>query len=133
MTSQHGSFVRWQATTIAQMGFVGNLVLMLAVAALGFGLTSAKEVCFTRQCWPRCFLVVGCLSMVASIGIGLWWAVNRLCDFRLTARIARLRSDGLNGVRPCLGTHERVPRSSENVHGDCSAGNSARSELASLC
>lgn len=88
--NQTGRFVRWQATAIAQMGFVGNLILGLAVAALGFGLNSAKEGRYSHECWARCLLVLGCISILASISTGICWAVNRLKDFRITAQIAKL-------------------------------------------
>ena len=37
--AQNDRFIRWQATTIAQFGFVNNVFLVLATGALGFSLT----------------------------------------------------------------------------------------------
>jgi hypothetical protein len=48
--SSEGSFVRWQAITIAQLGFTSNLILTLAVAALGFALTLVKDSDVIASC-----------------------------------------------------------------------------------
>jgi len=83
------SFIRWQGVTITQMGFVMNLVLTLSVGSLGFGLSLVKDQVIAGW-WGRC-LPSGCLCLLLSIALGIWGAVNRLVDFRITTRIARVR------------------------------------------
>src|SRR5712691_6093776 len=91
--SKEGSFVRWQAITITQMGVTVSLILTLSTAALAFALTTSKDPIIRGHGWGRCFLVMGGLSLLASIGCGIWCVLNRLKDFRTTAQIARRRED----------------------------------------
>jgi hypothetical protein len=86
-----GSFVRWQAITITQLGYAVNLVLTFATASLGFVLSMVKDRDFTPNCWGRCFLDFSGLALGVSVAVGLWCVVNRLSDFRVTAKIARFR------------------------------------------
>src|SRR5258708_26045545 len=86
-----GSFVRWQAITIAQLGFTSNLILTLAVGALGFALTLVKDADVIASCWARCLLVLSIVGLLISLALGIWCALNRLADFRMTAQIARGR------------------------------------------
>ena len=89
--SKEGSFVRWQAITISQMGLAVSLILTLATASLGFAFTLSKDPVIRGHCWGRCFLLLGLLSQLVSIGFGIWCVLNRLKDFRTTAHIARER------------------------------------------
>src|SRR6266436_12053 len=91
MASHEGSFVRWQAITIAQLGFTSNLMLTLAVATLGFSLTLVKDDDITTCCWPKYLLVLSILGLLISLAFGIWCALNRLASFRETAQIARGR------------------------------------------
>ena len=87
------SFVRWQAVTRNQFSTVSNLVLGLATGLLAFlvsGLTSLQPMC-------TCLRIVSTASaalLALSVVLAVWCAINRLYDFRATARIARLRSLG---------------------------------------
>jgi hypothetical protein len=89
--SKEGSFVRWQAVTITQMGNAVSLILTLATASLGFALTLARDREIQNHGWGRCFVLLGGLSLVMSIGVGIWCVLNRLEDFRTTAQIAHRR------------------------------------------
>jgi hypothetical protein len=88
----NGSFVRWQANTAAQLGYTIGLFLTLAIASLGYALSSAQK-------WPRgdwicltyLLLSTSIVALLSSIGCGLFCTVNRLRDFRLTTKIARCR------------------------------------------
>lgn len=91
--SKEGSFIRWQAISITQMGVAVSLILTLATASLGFALTLSKDQSILGHCWGRSFLVMAGLSLLASIGLGIWCVLNRLEDFRITARIARRREE----------------------------------------
>jgi len=80
-------FVRWQATTIAQFGFVNNLLVVLATAALGFALTEVDTALAGR--YGRRALYLSLLALLVSVACGVGCAINRLLDFRATAKIAR--------------------------------------------
>lgn len=87
------SFVRWQGITRDYFSSVSNLVLGLAAGLLAFlvsGLSSSQPT-------TTCLLVVGtfALALLAiSVSLAVWCAINRLRDFRATAKIARSRSKG---------------------------------------
>jgi len=42
----------------------------------------------------KCTFSVALLSLLASIGLGIWCVVNRLRDFRATKEVARKREKG---------------------------------------
>ncbi len=87
-------FTRWQAIQITQLGFVSNLMLGFAVAALGLWVSLLRDTCFQPDCWAKRLFLVSGISVSASIGFGIWCSLNRLCDFRITAGIARGKWDG---------------------------------------
>ena len=85
------SFNRWQAATIAQFTHATNLILGLAVGALGFQVTQIQALTFkvvTR--WDYSGLLAA-LAFLFSVAFGIWLVVNRLLAFRGTAKVARLR------------------------------------------
>ena len=86
----HESFVRWQGITRDYFTAISNLVLGLSTGLLAFLLASLLS-----QPATRCISVIGTVSLIflsASVGIAVWCAINRLRDFRATAKIARARS-----------------------------------------
>ena len=89
-----GSFVRWQSLTIAQLTYSVNLILGLAVAAFGFQVTLLLNEEFHPAGWQKCAFGAAMLTLLLSIGIGIWCVINRLRDFRATTRAARLREKG---------------------------------------
>jgi len=90
-TDAQASFVRWQSVTRDYFSSTSNLVLGLATGLLAFlvsGFASSQPI-------AKCLLIVGTISLVllaSSVALAVWCAINRLRDFRATARIARLRS-----------------------------------------
>jgi hypothetical protein len=80
-------FVRWQATTIAQFGFVNNLLIALATTALGFALTQVAKT--TVANYGRLTMWLSIVALLVSVTCGVGCAIHRLIDFRSTARIAR--------------------------------------------
>lgn len=90
-----GSFVRWQAVTIAQLTYAVNLLLTFAVAALGFlAALLAGEKFALAASWQKCLFSLSLLLLGSSILFGLWVVVNRLRSFRATMRAARARENG---------------------------------------
>lgn len=82
------SFVRWQGITRDYFTAISNLVIGLSTGLLAFLLTSL----FSSQSTIRCISVLGTISLIflaSSVGIAVWCAINRLRDFRATAKIAR--------------------------------------------
>lgn len=88
-----GSFVRWQSITIAQLTYSVNLILGFAVATLGFQVTLLLNEKFLPVGWQKCIFSLSMLTVLMSIGFGIWCVINRLRDFRATMRAARLRED----------------------------------------
>jgi hypothetical protein len=86
-----GSFVRWQSTTIAQLTYSINLILGLATAALGFQIALLLNQSFQPVGWQKCAFGISMLMLLLSIGMGIWCVINRLQDFRVTTKVARLR------------------------------------------
>lgn len=89
-----GSFVRWQAITINQFGFIVNLLLAFAVAALGLWVSLLRDSCFQPRCLAKAFFTCFAMCDAASILCGLLCCFNRLSDFRLTEEIAWDRDHG---------------------------------------
>lgn len=86
-----GSFVRWQSITIAQLTYSVNLILGLAVAALGFQVSLLLNEQFHPTGWQKYAFGASILTLLLSIGFGIWCVINRLRDFRATLVVARLR------------------------------------------
>lgn len=86
-----GSFVRWQSITIAQLTYSVNLVLGLAVAALGFEIALLLNQQYSPIGWQKCAFFLSVLLLFLSSGLGIWCIINRLRDFRATMRAARMR------------------------------------------
>jgi hypothetical protein len=90
------SFVRWQATTISQLGYAINLILSLSVASLGFSLLLIKDQDFRPGFWTRLLIDLSVAFLILSVCVGVGCVINRLQDFRKTASIARDRKDWQN-------------------------------------
>jgi hypothetical protein len=93
------SFVRWQAITIAQLGFVIGLLLSIAIAMLGFAFTQIKDATWSPTPCEKFVFSGGLVLLTLSIAFALICAINRLCDFRQTTRIARDREKWLGEGR----------------------------------
>ncbi|WP_144900707.1 hypothetical protein [Luteimonas cucumeris] len=90
-TEDQESFVRWQGVTRDYFSSVSNLILGLSTGLLAFLVSGLAS----QQATTTCLLILGTISLVllaASVVLAVWCAINRLRDFRSTARIARLRS-----------------------------------------
>jgi hypothetical protein len=89
-----GSFVRWQSLTIAQLTYAINLILGLSVAALGFQITLLINERFNPVSWQKCVFFLSLLILLLSVGFGIWCVINRLRDFRVTTKVARMCEQG---------------------------------------
>jgi hypothetical protein len=88
-----GSFTRWQSITIAQLTYAINLILGFSVAALGFQIAIILNEKFNPVSWQKCAFLFS-MSLLASVGFGIWCVINRLLDFRATTKVARMREKG---------------------------------------
>jgi hypothetical protein len=91
LAEHRGSFVRWQAITIAQLGYVIGLLLSIATAMLGFAFTQVKDATWSPNPCEKFVFSGGLVLLTLSIAFALACAINRLCDFRETTKIARDR------------------------------------------
>jgi hypothetical protein len=85
-----GSFIRWQGRAIEQLGFVNNVLLVLATGILLFQIQLIVGGASFGFCEKWVVLLSSCLFFL-SIIFGCWLAYNRLNSFRLTSQIARKR------------------------------------------
>lgn len=106
MATHEGSFVRWQAIALEQLGYAVGLILTFAGASLGFGFALAKDQNYTPTCWSKAFVIAGLSSLLLSLGLGVWCVINRLRDFRETRGIARDREEW---------EREKIPESEINA------------------
>lgn len=88
MAEQGESFVRWQGITREQFTVATSVILGLAVSALGYQAAALLDDKVTRVSFGQFGCVV---SLAISVGAGICLVINRLHDFRLTTRLARLR------------------------------------------
>jgi hypothetical protein len=88
------SFIRWQGRTIEQFGYALNLILGLSVAALGYELSFLLNKEFDKNCLQIFCSLISLFFLFFSILFGLWCVVDRLRNFRVTAKVAYKREDG---------------------------------------
>lgn len=88
-----GSFMRWQSITIAQLTYAINLILGFSVATLGFLLAILLGDKFNPVSWQKCVFSLSLILLSASVIFGVWVVINRLRDFRATAKAARKREE----------------------------------------
>lgn len=91
--ADNDSYVRWQNIRITQLGFANNLIILLAVALLGFGISFLKDIT-TLNSYQKFFFWCGSTLVLTSIGFGIVVIINRLDDFKKTAQISRKRETG---------------------------------------
>jgi hypothetical protein len=98
MISGNESFVRWQNITITQLGYTINLILALTIAVLGFLVSFMlnKDFVSVLVLWQKYLFLIALLSLGVSFILGILCIVSRLCDFRMTTKIARKRENAVN-------------------------------------
>lgn len=85
------SFVRWQAIMLAQMTYVLDLILGIAIAVLGFQVALLRSDGFSPVSIQKCVFSISLFLTCVSIAAGVAVVINRLWDFRMTTRAARSR------------------------------------------
>jgi len=89
MLTRADRFQRWQKMTLDQMGYALNLFLTLTVAALGYWSFLLKDPSFRPSPAAGGFMIAAVIALGISALVGLSSVINRLSDFRSTARRAR--------------------------------------------
>lgn len=79
---------RWRKIAIDQLGYVLNLTLTFTVAALGYLFVLLEKKDFVPEASAKCFTKLSLLVLALSAICGYVCALNRLWDFRGTARRA---------------------------------------------
>jgi len=99
-------FTHWQQRTIEQLGFSINLILTLALGALGY-LLAKYDKTNTARLSKYTFVITSILLLLALL-FGIVASITRLYDFRFTARIIRQQSeverDRLRAITDRLGS-----------------------------
>jgi 4-hydroxybenzoate polyprenyltransferase len=89
-TEDSERFRSWQKTTIDQLGYTINLFLTFGVAALGYCFALLRGTDFPESS-ARCLMSLTLITLGLSLLSGVLCTLNRLADFRGTAR--RIRQD----------------------------------------
>lgn len=77
---------RWRKITLDQMSYVQNLTLTFAVAALGYWFVLVQSEAFKPATSAKVFMILSLIALAGSGMSGFSCAINRLLDFRGTAR-----------------------------------------------
>lgn len=84
-------FIRWQGVTITQLSYSINLILTFSVAALGFGVSLLLSEKFNPTICQAYAYFASLFLLLVSGAFGIWCTINRLRDFRATAKICNIK------------------------------------------
>ena len=93
MAAENDRSQRWQKIAIDQLGYALNLVLAFTVAGLAYCFALLKDPGFIPGSSAKVWTKVSLLALTLAATFGLACVVNRLWDFRNTARRARKESE----------------------------------------
>jgi hypothetical protein len=79
---------RWRKIAIDQLGYALNLTLTFAIATLGYCFVLLKEKDFLLVSSAKCTMILSLSALALSAICGFICVLNRLLDFRGTARRA---------------------------------------------
>ncbi|PIQ06258.1 MAG: hypothetical protein COZ36_01045 [Piscirickettsiaceae bacterium CG_4_10_14_3_um_filter_44_349] len=101
--NKNEKFIRWQGVAITQLSYSINLILTFSVAALGFGVSLLVSEKFNPTICQAYAYFGSLFLLLVSGAFGIWCTINRLRDFRATAKICNLkRKDEDNSELPEL-------------------------------
>ena len=86
------SFIRWQEIRVRQFGFVNYLLILLSSALLSFQLKYIIEG-INLTYYLAVYFNTSMILMIFSTIIGVTLSYNRLCLFKKTCKIAKMRED----------------------------------------
>ena len=90
-TDRNEKFSRWQGITMTQLSYSINLFLTFSVASLGFCVSLLFNENLNTSTCQVYFYFHSLFLILASGGFGVWCTINRLRDFRASAKIANLK------------------------------------------
>ena len=91
--NDNDSFQRWQETSLKQLGFTTNLILTINTAVLVYLIDQISSPQFCILGNPKIFYTGGFFILGISFVLGIVINITRLYDFRITAKIARNKSN----------------------------------------
>jgi hypothetical protein len=97
-SSKDEKFIRWQGIAITQLSYSINLILTFAVAAIGFSVSLLLNENFKPTSYQAYAILISLLLLLISGALGIWCTINRLRDFRATAKITNLKRKEGNEV-----------------------------------
>lgn len=81
---------RWDNIRINHFSYVNNLFITLNIGFIGF---FVAQFDYPWNCTMGIILILSMISLMTSFITGIFTALNRLKDFRLTSKIVRLKGD----------------------------------------
>jgi len=96
--SKNEKFIRWQSTAITQLSYSINLILTFSVAALGFGVSLLLNESYKPTACQVYIYFFSLFLFLLSGAFGIWCTINRLRDFRATAKICDLKRKDKNSI-----------------------------------
>lgn len=88
MAEENDKCQRWRKIAIDQLGYALNLTLTFAIATLGYCFVLLKEKDFLLVSSAKCAMILSLSALALSAICGFICVLNRLLDFRGTARRA---------------------------------------------
>lgn len=88
MAEENDKCQRWRKITIDQFGYALNLTLTFAIATLGYCFVLLKDKDFAPIPSAKCTMILSLSALALSAICGFICVLNRLLDFRGTARRA---------------------------------------------
>jgi uncharacterized membrane protein YhaH (DUF805 family) len=91
-------FIRWQRITIEQLGFVNNLFLVFSAGVFTYFNSFINDATVLHHSVKLIFIISVIFNIISFLS-GVFCALNRLSDFRLTKDIAKDVSAGLPSAK----------------------------------
>ena len=88
MTEENDKCQRWRKIAIDQLGYTLNLTLTFTIATLGYCFALLKDKDFIIASSAKCAMIVSLSALAFSAICGFVCLLNRVFDFRGTARRA---------------------------------------------
>ncbi len=82
-------FPRWQQTTIEQMGYFINLIIVLCLGTIGFCVSKLLDFNIIQNCSAETLVISGTTFLLVSLSMLIYVQYNRLLDFRITSQLSR--------------------------------------------
>lgn len=87
-------FIRWQQVTQTQLSYTNNLFLLFSTGLIIF-FVNEIGLKIPVNCTLIVATIIGYTLLLSSVLFGLLLTISRLCDFRKTKNIIRLRKNAI--------------------------------------